>query len=121
MSKREIAIRITVFSSLYLLCGIVVASYFGMWLLIPLLVVIGVWAAYVYRMNVRVLGRPVVSMGVEGLEGSALTDIGEEGKVKVRGEIWNARSAHRVSIKKGEKVRVVAKEETVLEVERVRD
>ncbi len=70
-----------------------------------------------YRMNVKVLTMPVQSMDVNGLHGTALTDITEEGKVKVQGEIWNATSYK--EIKKGEKIKVVNRDGLVLEVEPV--
>ncbi len=118
IDKKEIAARVAGFSAIYVLVAVVVVFYFEVeWLLIPLLVIIVVWGGYVYKMNVKVLGMPVQSMGIEGLEGKALTDISEEGKIKVRGEIWNAKSS--LKIKKGTKVKVVKREGILLEVEPV--
>lgn len=120
VDKKEIVIRVLVFSIVYVLITVVVVSYFGQeWLLIPVLIVIVVWGIYVYRMNVKVLGMPVQSMEIDGLVGKALTDVYEEGKVKVRGEIWNARSLQK--IEKGTKVRVVTRDGITLEVEPVED
>lgn len=120
VDKKEIVMRVVVFSTVYMLIGAVVVSYLKReWLLIPLLVVIGLWGVYSYRMNVKVLERPVLSMEIEGLEGSALTDVHEEGKVKVRGEIWNARSDKKIL--KGKKVRVLTRDGIVLEVEPAED
>lgn len=120
VDKKEIVVRVLVFSIVYVLITVVLVSYFGQkWLLIPVFIVIVVWGIYVYRMNVKVLGMPVQSMELEGLEGRALTDVQEEGKVKVRAEIWNARSVQ--YIKKGTKVKVITRDGIVLEVEPVED
>lgn len=121
VEKKEIAARVGAFSVVYVLISVLAVLYFEVeWLLIPLIVVIVVWGVYVYRMNVKVLGMPVQSMGIEGLEGIALTHISDgEGKVKVRGEIWNARSTR--PINKREKIRVVKREGITLEVEPVED
>jgi len=120
VDKKEIAGRVVAFSTVYVLVAVAAASYLEqLWILPPLVLVIVVWGIYVYRMNVRVLGMPVQSMELEGAEGKALTDIHEEGKVKVRGEIWNSRSAQ--EIKKGEKIRILAREGITLEVEPVED
>lgn len=103
---------------MYTVVAVLVLFYFGFeWLLIPALVVIVVWGAYVYRMNVKVLTMPAQTMDVKGLHGTALTDITEEGKVKVQGEIWNATT--RKKIKKGEKIKVLRRDGLVLEVEPV--
>ncbi len=53
-----------------------------------------------------------------GKIGEALTDINPEGKVMVMGEIWEAYSKH--TIKKGEKVQVVAVEGLKLKVKRAK-
>ena len=120
IDKKEIVIRVAAFSVVEALIALTATIYFEVeWLLIPLLVLIGVWGIYVYRMNIRVLSMPVQSVGIEGSEGRALTDINGEGKIKVGGEIWNARSSRK--IKKGEKVRVLTREGIVLEVGPVED
>ena len=72
------------------------------------------WGIYAYRMNMRMLGMPPRYTGIRGAEGIAMTSIHHEGKVKVRGEIWKAWSAH--PIKKGEKVKVVSREGITVEV-----
>ncbi len=120
IDRKEIAARVIIFSTVYILVAAVAVFYFGReWLLIPIVFVVVLWGLYVYRMNVRVLGMPVQTLGVEGLEGRALTDIHEEGKVKVRGEIWSARSAQK--IEKGKKVRILNRNGIVIEVEPVED
>ncbi len=55
--------------------------------------------------------------GLVGVVGTAETDISPEGKIFIHGELWNARSAD--SIRKGEKVRVVAADGMMLTVESV--
>jgi membrane-bound serine protease (ClpP class) len=114
--KSETAIRIVVFNALYILVAVVVIFYFDLplWLFIPILVVIVIWGIYVYKMNIKMLEMPPRYTGIEGEEGTAMTPILHEGKVKVKGEIWNARSAH--PIEKGKKVRVVAREGITVEV-----
>ena len=65
----------------------------------------------------RARSRPVVS-GREALidaPGEALGDFEGEGRIRLRGETWLARA--RVPIKRGQKVRVVRKEDLILIVE----
>jgi membrane-bound ClpP family serine protease len=120
IDKKEIVARIVVFSTVYVLVAVSVLLYLQLdWLLIPVLLAILLWDIYVYRMNVKVLGMPLQVAGIEGLEGKALTDIDKKGKVKVRGEIWNAESAQ--NIKKGKKVRILSRDGILLEVEPVED
>lgn len=120
IDKKEIAARVLAFSIVEGLAVVVATILFDLeWLSIPLLVLISAWGIYYYRMNVRVLGMPVTSMDLEGSEGKALTAVGETGKVKVRGEIWNAISSQK--IEKGKKVKVLTREGIVLEVELVED
>ncbi len=60
-----------------------------------------------------------VSTGAEGIRGeigTALTEIEREGKVFVHGEYWNARSKERIGV--GERVRVTAVKDLIVEVER---
>jgi membrane protein implicated in regulation of membrane protease activity len=120
VDKKEIVVRVIVFSVVYVLVAVLVLSYLKVeWVIVPVLIVIVVWGAYVYRMNVKVLGMPARIMSIEGMEGKALTDISDTGKIKVRGEIWNAQTSN--LIRKGEKVRVLRREGIVLEVEPVED
>jgi membrane protein implicated in regulation of membrane protease activity len=120
IDRKEILARIIVFSTVYVLIAVLVLLYLHLdWLVIPVLLAIFVWDIYVYRMNVRVLGMPLQITAIEGLEGKALTDIDKRGKVKVRGEIWNAESAQ--LIKKGRKVRIMSRDGILLEVEPVED
>jgi membrane protein implicated in regulation of membrane protease activity len=120
VDKKEIVVRVMVFSVVYVLVAVLVLSYLKVeWVIVPVLIVIVVWGAYVYRMNVKVLGMPARIMSIEGMEGKALTDISDTGKIKVRGEIWNAQTSN--LIRKGEKVRVLRREGIVLEVEPVED
>jgi membrane-bound serine protease (ClpP class) len=55
------------------------------------------------------------STGLVGERGTALTDVGQEGRVFVHGEYWNARSAR--PIRKGANVRVTQVRDLVLDVE----
>jgi membrane protein implicated in regulation of membrane protease activity len=120
VDKKEIVVRVIVFSVVYVLVAVLVLSYLKVeWVIVPVLIVIVVWGAYVYRMNVKVLGMPARIMSIEGMEGKAMTDISDTGKIKVRGEIWNAQTSN--PIRKGEKVRVLRREGIVLEVEPVED
>ncbi|MBU7016919.1 MAG: NfeD family protein [Theionarchaea archaeon] len=122
VNKKEIFARVFGLNVLTMVIAALFLAYIGYeWLIIPALVVIFVWGVYMYRMNVKVLGMPVQSMGLEGLEGKALTDIDEMGKIKVRGEIWNAQSAKKEKIRKGTKVRIVKREGITVEVEPVED
>ena len=116
IDKKEIVARVVIFGAVEVLIAGVVLSYLGLErLLLVVLPVILLWGVYVYKMNVRVLGMPLQITGIEGAEGKALTAISDTGKVKVRGEIWNARSA--TPVEKGKKVRVMKREGIVLEVE----
>ncbi len=55
--------------------------------------------------------------GLVAEEGTALTDIGSEGRVFVHGEYWNARSPR--AIPKGARVRVVRVRDLLLDVEEI--
>ncbi len=122
VNKKEIFARVFGLNALTMVIAALFLVYIEYeWLVIPALVVIFLWGVYMYRMNVKVLGMPVQSMGLEGLEGKAMTDIDEKGKIKVRGEIWNAQSVKREKIKKGTKVRIVRREGITVEVEPVED
>ncbi|HYS05876.1 MAG TPA: nodulation protein NfeD [Candidatus Dormibacteraeota bacterium] len=55
------------------------------------------------------------SAGLVGERGTALTDVGSEGRVFVHGEYWNARAAR--PIQKGANVRVTRVRDLVLDVE----
>jgi membrane-bound serine protease (ClpP class) len=61
--------------------------------------------------------RPVVTgqEGIMGAEGEALTWQQDEGKVRVQGEIWRARSSH--PLEPGTRIKVVNREGLVLHVE----
>jgi membrane-bound serine protease (ClpP class) len=120
VNKKEIFARVFGLNALTMVIAALFLVYIEYeWLVVPALVAIFLWGVYMYRMNVKVLGMPVQSMGLEGLEGKALTDIDEKGKIKVRGEIWNAQSVKNEKIKKGTKVRIVRREGITVEVEPV--
>ena len=122
VNRKEIFVRVFGLNALTMVIAALFLVYIEYeWLIIPALIVIFLWGVYMYRVNVKVLGMPVQSMGLEGLEGKALTDIDEKGKIKVRGEIWNAQSAKGEKIKKGTKVRIVKREGITVEVEPVED
>ncbi|MBU7031747.1 MAG: NfeD family protein [Theionarchaea archaeon] len=116
---RETALRILLFNLIYFFIAAVVIFYLDLhtWLIIPVILVIMAWGIYAYRMNVRMLGMPSRYVGIEDEEGQALTPILETGKIKVKGEIWNACSSR--PIKKGERVRVMKRDGMILEVEPV--
>jgi membrane-bound serine protease (ClpP class) len=57
--------------------------------------------------------------GMIGLIGLAETEIFADGRVKVRGEYWHARSSHPIAA--GEKVRVVAIDNLTLQVDEVKE
>jgi membrane-bound serine protease (ClpP class) len=60
----------------------------------------------------RKVNREVSTPQTVGLTGNTLTRVNEEGRVRVRGETWNARSAE--SIAKGTLVRVLAEDGDIL-------
>ena len=60
----------------------------------------------------RKVNRGVSTPQTVGLTGNTLTRVNEEGRVRVRGETWNARSAE--SIAKGTLVRVLAEDGDIL-------
>ena len=76
--------------------------------LVPVLAVLAATGYFSYRMNVRLLRtHPAFdTTGVAGKDGIALTDLTPEGLVKVRGEVWKARST--VPLQKGEHVKVLS-------------
>ena len=57
------------------------------------------------------------NQGMIGLIGTAVSDVGRTGRVKVRGEYWTARSS--TPIVEGKEVRVLSVEDMVLQVEEV--
>lgn len=74
---------------------------------VPLLAVLSMVGYVNYRMNVRILSkRPLMSSDdFHEFTGIAMTEISDDGHVKIRGEIWKAKS--REPIMPGSKVRVV--------------
>jgi membrane-bound serine protease (ClpP class) len=65
---------------------------------------------------IRFLRRYRVTTGVEGLIGERAEVIGD-GRVRVRGEIWNARSEPEIKIERGGAVRIAAVDGLTLVVE----
>lgn len=112
----ETAVRIVVFNVVYILLAVVVIVSVDLpaWVIVPVMGIIILWGIYAYRMNMRMLGMPPQYTGIQGAKGIAMTPIRHEGKVKVRGEIWQAWSVH--PIKKGEKVKVVSRKGITIEV-----
>jgi membrane-bound serine protease (ClpP class) len=87
-------------------------------LVLPLSLALAAVCAFVLRLAVKA-HRARVDTGVEGLAGATGTvteDLDPEGKVFVRGEIWNAASAG-APIPQGGRVRVVKVEDMQLTVE----
>lgn len=72
---------------------------------------------FIIGMAVKARRRPIVSGQEEllGALGTVLEDFESEGRVRIHSEVWNARS--RVSLRKGEQVRVLSMQGLVLNVE----
>ena len=89
--------------------------------MVPALVVISLFFMGVIALVVRaqLRKRHMGTEGMIGLTGEAVTDIGEEGKVFVRGEYWRAASAW--PIKKGSEIKVVSVKGLFVNVEEVKD
>jgi membrane-bound serine protease (ClpP class) len=85
--------------------------------LIPAVVITSLFFAGVIALAVKAqLRKPVTGQqGMIGEEGEAVSDVGEEGKVFLKGEYWKAVSP--VPIRKGSRVKVVGIRGLTLEVE----
>lgn len=89
------------------------------WYMVPLLVVLAYVGVRNYRMNARILlSKPRMSSDdFTEYEGVAITDINPVGHIRIRGEVWKARSD--VMLPKGTRVRVKAVEGLVLTVAQI--
>ncbi|HXV59543.1 MAG TPA: NfeD family protein, partial [Vicinamibacteria bacterium] len=88
-------------------------------MILPVAVVLAIVVIFIGRKVIEAQRRPPVtgSEGLVGQVGTALTDIGERGKVFIHGEYWDARSIEPIS--KDERVRVSRVNGLKLIVERV--
>lgn len=88
-------------------------------MILPVAVVLAIVVIFIGRKVIEAQRRPPVtgSEGLVGQIGTALTDIGERGKVFIHGEYWDARSIEPIS--KDERVRVSRVNGLKLIVERV--
>jgi len=75
--------------------------------IVPMLITLFIVGYFNYKINVKVLSkRPMMSSDdFHEFTGVAMEDIGNKGHVKIRGEIWKAKSLE--PIRSGSKVRVV--------------
>ena len=75
---------------------------------------------FVFRKAIDAYQMPVKQSfsGLEGTEGIALTEIGREGTVLVRSENWSAFS--KTSIAKHSRIKVIARQGLILEVEEIK-
>ena len=88
-------------------------------MILPVAILLGLIVVFVGRKIVEAQRRPPLT-GNESLVGrfaTTRTVIDGEGKVFIHGEYWDARSAE--SIDEGERVKVVAVDGLMLQVERV--
>jgi len=87
--------------------------------MIPTIVAISLFFIAVISLAVRAqLRKPNTGMeAMDGKEGKAVTDIDEEGKVEIGGELWNASSSRPIA--KGELVKVTGLKGLALVVEKI--
>jgi len=88
------------------------------WLLIvPVALVSGLFSFFVAGMAIKARARPVVTGAEEmiGARGEILEDLNHEGWARVHSEHWRVRSS--VPLKRGDRVRVRARHNLILEVE----
>ena len=120
-SKRDIQMRFAIMYGSYFSVILLVWLFvrIPVWYMLPLLAVLAYVGRRNYRMNVRILlSAPRMSSDdFSGYEGVALTDIEKTGQVRIRGEVWKARSD--AFIPKHAKVRVEKVKGMVLTVARI--
>jgi len=88
------------------------------WLLIvPVAITSGLFSFFVAGMAIKARARPVVTGAEEmiGAHGEILEDLDHEGWARVHSEHWRVRSS--VPLKRGDRVRVRARHDLILEVE----
>ena len=86
-------------------------------LIVPVALVSGLFSFFVAGMAIKVRARPVVTGAEEmiGAHGEVLEDLDYEGWARVHSEHWPVRS--NVPLKRGDRVRVRARHDLILEVE----
>jgi len=106
MSMKNVFIRVSVFNIVYFITGAVIIHTFGLnlYLLIPLAIIVLIWARYSYKMNIEALKKESV-MKMEDKEGVVIEDLDPYGTVKIGNEYWNAYSEK--FIQKGRKIKVI--------------
>ena len=85
--------------------------YIPLWILIAVIVALGAYAVFAYRMGSRALRKkPVTGLtAMVGSRGKVVKPLAPEGFVRIRGELWRAISANE-SIEAGEEITVVAQD-----------
>ncbi len=120
-SKRDIKIRFAlIYGSYFALVFIIwLVVRIAIWYLIPLLVVLAYVGWRNYRINVEILlsAPRMASDDFSSYDGITLTEVGDSGQVRIRGEVWNAQSA--TPIPRNVKVRVESVDGLVLTVARI--
>ncbi|MBU1396154.1 MAG: nodulation protein NfeD [Gammaproteobacteria bacterium] len=86
-------------------------------LIVPVAVTSGLFSFFVVGMAVKARARPVVTGAEEmiGARGEILQDMEHEGWARIHGEQWRVRS--NVPLKRGDRVRVRARHDLILDVE----
>ncbi|MEA1992871.1 MAG: NfeD family protein [Euryarchaeota archaeon] len=103
---KNVFIRVSIFNTIYFLVGAAVFYVLDLsrYLLIPLGLIILLWARYSYKMNVDALRREI-ALKMEDKEGVAVEEINPYGLVKIGNEYWRAYADSRIS--EGERVKVI--------------
>ena len=120
-SKRDIQMRFAIIYGSYFALVFIIWLFVRIpaWYLIPLLAALAYVGWRNYRMNVKILlaSPRMASDDFSSYEGVTLTEVGDSGQVRIRGEVWNAKSA--APIPKNVKVRVESVDGLVLTVSRI--
>ncbi len=120
-SKRDIQMRFVLIYGSYFSLVFIIWLFVRIpaWYLIPLLATLAYVGWRNYRMNVKILlaSPRMASDDFSSYEGVTLTEVGDSGQVRIRGEVWNAKSA--APIPKDVKVRVESVDGLVLTVARI--
>lgn len=89
-----------------------------LWGLIIVMVVWGAYSVITYRLGSRALGqKPLISLPeMVGSKGEVVSPLAPEGLIKIRGELWMAKSAGGDDIELGGKVIVVGQDSLKLVV-----
>ncbi|MHC1599018.1 MAG: NfeD family protein [Candidatus Methanofastidiosia archaeon] len=115
-SKADIKKRFVVTYGIYILVVLILWAYVGIQFIyiLPVIVVLCLVAYVNYRMNVNILTKlPVMSSDdFSDYLGIASSDIHNNGMVKIRGELWKARSDNKIP--KGAEVKVILVEDNLV-------